>query len=238
MKQKRIAFDIETIGEDFDKMDETSQELLTKWIKTEARSEEAYEADVRAIKDNLGFSPLTGEIVAIGVLDIDTNEGGVYYQNLDDPTHDTHEEGIHFKAMDEKGILDYFWKIAGACTKIVSYNGRGFDVPFIDARSMKHGIKPSVNLMPPRFTESLHVDLMDKLSYYGTVRKKGSLHFWCRMLGIPSPKANGVSGDDVGKLFHDKEYFKIAKYNVDDIRATAELFKRWDECLNFNKRDY
>ncbi len=29
----RLIFDIETIGEDFDKLDKTTQDVLTKWIK-------------------------------------------------------------------------------------------------------------------------------------------------------------------------------------------------------------
>ena len=32
----KLAFDIETIGEDFDKLDETTQEVLTRWIKRDS----------------------------------------------------------------------------------------------------------------------------------------------------------------------------------------------------------
>jgi len=71
--------------------------------------------------------------------------------------------------------------------------------------------------------------LQDLLTFYGSVRKKGSLHLWSRALGIKSPKADGVTGDDVGRLFKEKKYLEIAKYNVGDIRATRELYKVWTQ---------
>jgi hypothetical protein len=64
------------------------------------------------------------------------------------------------------------------------------------------------------------------------LQKKGSLHLWSRIFGIESPKAFGVTGDDVGRLFNEKRYLDIAKYNVLDLKATRELFQRWNDYLN------
>ncbi|HRZ29970.1 MAG TPA: hypothetical protein P5052_04565 [Candidatus Paceibacterota bacterium] len=44
------------------------------------------------------------------------------------------------------------------------------------------------------------------------------------MLGIPSPKADGVKGDDVKMLFENQDYLTIAKYNTRDLIATKELY--------------
>ncbi|MFA5230556.1 MAG: hypothetical protein WC422_04195 [Candidatus Paceibacterota bacterium] len=44
------------------------------------------------------------------------------------------------------------------------------------------------------------------------------------MLGIDSPKAEGVKGDDVQELFQNQEYLKIAQYNTRDLVATKELY--------------
>jgi hypothetical protein len=52
-------------------------------------------------------------------------------------------------------------------------------------------------------------------------------------MGIKSPKADGVDGDDVGKLFKNKKYLEIAKYNAGDLIATAAVYKKWDECIRF-----
>jgi hypothetical protein len=54
-----LIFDIETIGENFDELDETSQEVLTRWIKKDATSEEQYQHSLESVKNGLGFSPLS-----------------------------------------------------------------------------------------------------------------------------------------------------------------------------------
>jgi hypothetical protein len=54
----------------------------------------------------------------------------------------------------------------------------------------------------------------------------------CRAFGIESPKAQGVSGDDVAGLFKEKKYFEIAEYNVGDLVATQKLYEYWKEFLS------
>ena len=68
---KKLVIDIETVGKDFDSLDETSKEYLLKF----AESAE----DIKAAREGLGFSPLTGEIVAIGKLNPDTSNGALYF---------------------------------------------------------------------------------------------------------------------------------------------------------------
>ena len=221
----KIVFDIETVGEDFEKLDQTSKDMLLRWAKDEG--------DEQEIKDGLGFSPLTGQIVAIGVMDVDSNDGAVYYQNPDKTEIDNFA-GLKLQPMTEKEMLEKFWDLAKRCDECISFNGRGFDVPFMLVRSAIHNIRPTINLMPPRYSSNaVHIDLLDQLTFYGSVRKKGNLHLWSRAFGIASPKAGGVSGDDVGKLFADKEFLKIAQYNVGDLKATAELYRYWNEFIRF-----
>lgn len=229
-----LVFDIETVGEDFDELDETTKENLTHWIKRTSNNDDEFKLSLEDIKNGLGFSPLTGQIVAIGVLDYSKDEGAVYYQAPGQNNEEIKEDGIKFKQTTEKEMLETFWRIAKKYDEFISFNGRGFDVPFIMARSAVHRIKPTKDLMSNRYLTSQkygahHVDLQDLLTFYGSVRKKGSLHLWSRALGIKSPKADGVTGDDVGRLFKEKKYLEIAKYNVGDIRATRELYKIWNE---------
>lgn len=237
----KLIFDIETVGDDFDSMDETTKDVLTKWIKKESDTEEDYQIALKDMKEGLGFSPLTGQIVAIGILDYEKNKGAVYYQAPGENAKETEENGFTFKPMDEKEMLENFWKGAGFYNEFVTFNGRGFDAPFLITRSAIHDITPSVNLMSNRYIESQrfgvkHIDLLDQLSFYGAVRKKGSLHTWSRAMGIQSPKANGVDGDDVARLFKEKKYLDIAKYNVGDLIATKNLYDKWDKYFrgNFN----
>lgn len=235
--KKKIVFDIETAGEDFDKMDELTREFLEKKAKAKTNSEEEFLREMEKAKEELVFSPLTSQIVAVGVLDADAKKGAVYFQNPEG-ADDFEEKGIKFKALSEKEILESFWKVVEHADEFVSFNGRGFDVPFLMIRSAIHKIRPSKNLLANRYMSmqpfgSKHVDLMDQLSFYGATWGKINLHLACRAFGIKSPKDEGVNGDDVTRLFGEGKYLDIARYNARDLFATCELYEYWDKYLRF-----
>ena len=224
-----LVFDIETIGVDFEKLDQFSKDYIAQWAETDEELEEA--------KDHLSFSPLTGEIVAIGIFNPETQKGAVYSQAPGASSLPKEiENGIILEIGDEKEILQKFWETVKSYETFVSFNGRAFDVPYLMIRSAIFGIKPSKNLMSNRYLNNQnygasHVDLLDQLTFYGAVRRKYSLHFWTKAFGIPSPKEGGVTGDDVKELFANKKYFEIAKYNLGDLKATSELYKKWQNYL-------
>jgi DNA polymerase elongation subunit (family B) len=237
-QSNKLVIDIETIGEDFDSLDHETKENLTRWIKKDSDSEDEYKIALEDLKNGLGFSPLTGEIVAIGLLDYHKNEGGVYYQAPGQKNEEIKEDGISFKQMTEEDMLRKFWELAERYQVFITFNGRAFDMPFIMARSAIKGIRPTKDLMRGRYLyqnnpDALHIDLLEQLSFYGATRRKGSLHLWSRAFDIPSPKSGGVTGDDVGPLFKKKKFLEIAKYNVGDIRATRLLYEKWEKYLAF-----
>ncbi len=234
----RLIFDIETIGKDFDTLDKTTQHSLTSWIKKEARDEDDYKKILDDLKDGLGFSALTGEIVALGVLDYDKNSGVVYFQAQDKEVGEFTKGNFKFKQATEKEMLEKFWQGVKNYEEFISFNGRGFDVPFILARSAKYGIRATKDLMSNRYLGMQkfgvkHIDLLDQLTFYGAVRRKGNLHLWCKLFNIKSPKAEGITGDDVQELFKNKEYEKIAEYNSWDLEATRELYNYWKNYIQF-----
>ena len=234
----KLVIDIETIGEDFGALDPTTQENLTCWIRREFDDEKEYETAFEELKNRMGFSPLTGEIVVIGVLDCEKNQGVVYFQAPGQKHPEHSEDGITFKQATEKEMLEKFWEGARQYNCFITFNGRSFDIPFLMIRSAVHGVRPSKDLMRGRYLyqqsqDAIHIDLYDQLSFYGAVRRKGSLHLWSRAFGIQSPKAGGITGDDVGRLFTEKKFLEIARYNVGDLRATKELYEKWETYLNF-----
>lgn len=234
----KIVFDIETAGEDFEKMDQNTKEFLEKKAKAKTDSTEQAEKEMEKVKNELVFSPLTSEIVAVGVLDADTKKGAVYYQSPEKETEEIEEKGVKLKVMSEKEILESFWKVAEKADEFVSFNGRGFDVPFLMIRSAIHKIRPSKNLLANRYMNlqprgSKHVDLMDQLNFYGAVWGRNNLHLACRAFGIKSPKEDGVDGDDVTRLFREGKCLDIARYNSRDLFSTCELFEYWDKYLRF-----
>lgn len=231
-----LILDIETVGEKFDEMDEITQHNLTRWIERESRSDEEHEAKLKDVKEGLGFSPLTGEVVAIGMLDVEKDAKVVYFQAPGEEYGRFEEDGVTYEQMTEAQMLGRFWNGANRYDEVVTFNGRGFDLPFLVVRSAVNGIRPSKDFMSNRYLSmqkfnAKHIDLQDQLTFYGSVQRKGSLHLWCRAFGIESPKSAGVDGDDVKELFETKRYKDIARYNVRDIIATRDLYVRWDKFI-------
>jgi predicted PolB exonuclease-like 3'-5' exonuclease len=233
--RKILAFDLEVVAFDFETYDEDIQTYLTKYAKTDEEKKAAIE--------NLVFNPFTSQIVAIGMLDVNEDKGCVLVNADKELKIESSKENINYICKDEKGIIETFWKTVKekGYNLYVTFNGREFDCPFIMLRSLILDVKPSENLMRGSdFTfRDYHVDLMKELTFNRHsptgARRKFSLDFYCRRLGIDSPKANGVQGEMVGELFRNNEYKLIADYCFGDVIATTELFKKWNEILNINK---
>jgi hypothetical protein len=236
ISNKKLIFDIETIGIKFDSLDKISQEYLLQYTENEEEEKET--------KERLSFYPLTGEIVAIGILNPDTNKGAIYIREIDSNSNSIkinklQEENldISIETGNEKEILEKFWTTVKSYNYFITFNGRIFDVPFLMIRSAILGLKPTKNLLSNRYLNlqkynAIHVDLLDQLTFYGSFRKKFNLHFWSKAFGLQSPKEAGITGDDVARLYKEGKLEEIAKYNLGDLRATKELYLKWDQYLN------
>ncbi|MAZ56708.1 hypothetical protein CL653_02875 [bacterium] len=223
-----LVFDIETVGENWRDLDESTQSVLTNWVDKTARSEEEHLAMITDVQNGLGFSPLTGMVVAIALYDIERGKGAVYYTGKGDEL-DEDLQNFKLKQRNESEMLKEFWEGAINYDTFVTFNGRSFDVPFLWHRSAVHGITPTKNLMESRYKSQQrtcrHVDLLDELTWYGVMNKRPNLHLFCRAYGINSPKDNGVTGDDITELFLKEKFRDIALYNIRDVIATTELYQ-------------
>ena len=221
----RIIFDIETIGQDFDSLDESQQEYFLRYVETEEEEER--------VRESLGLYPLTGEIVAIGMLNPDSMKGVVYFQAPKESFNPFEEDGIRFEIGTEKEILQRFWDVVKSYDQFITFNGRTFDCPFIRIRSAIHKLGPTRELMPNRYNGP-HIDLLDQLTFYGATKRRFSLDMWCKAFGIKSPKAEGITGLDVKRLFNEGRYLDIARYCLRDLYATRELLLYWERYLKFS----
>lgn len=226
---KRVVFDIETSGRDFDSLDEQQQDYLTRFAKTPE------ELEAEKLKVNL--YPYTAEVVCIGLLNVDSQNGEVLVQAPTGTQPWKSPDGnIAFIPGSERELIERFWDRIKNFDQIVTFNGRTFDGPFLHIRSAMLGVKASRNLLPYRYDANQHCDLLDQLTFYGAFRKF-SLDFICMAFGIDSPKRHGVTGLDVNALFREGRFREIAEYNALDIIATRNLFLAWDESMgHLNKR--
>lgn len=222
----KIIFDIETVGAQIESFDETTREYLLKYAKTDEEEQ--------LVRDSLSFYPVTAQIVTIAMLEVDSEKAFVIYQTSQQAPSKTVQDKVEYISVgNEKQLLELFWARVDKYDQFVTFNGRAFDCPFIMVRSAIHRLKASKNLMPDRFRSNAHIDLMEKLTFQGAVRKRFSLHMWCTAFGIKSPKEDGITGFDVKGLFEQGQYLDIARYCMSDVYATKELFGYWDNYINF-----
>jgi DNA polymerase elongation subunit (family B) len=219
----KIIVDIETIGIEFDSLDKKGKEYLLKYAENDEDKEKT--------KKTLGLYPLTGEIVAIGMLNPDTKKGIMLYQNGKQKSENFEENGIVYESGTETELLEKFWDFIKNYKQIITFNGRSFDIPYLMMRSAVKKVKPTRNFMGYRFDAREHCDLLDQLTFYGATRKY-NMDFYAKSFGIKSSKDEGIDGSMVNSLFKQEKYLDIARYCVRDLVTTEELYNVWSQYLN------
>ncbi len=224
--------DIETIGVPWKSLDEKTREYLQGRAPTEAEKE--------SVPHRLGLSPGTGRIIVIGMQNLDNGKGGVFVEGKSKGWVDGGPKGFSRFDGDERELLTEFWRMVKGGKRIVTYNGRQFDGPFMMIRSAMLGIMPSKNLAGYRYAVDPHCDIADLLKFQGAVRSSYSLDYWCRRFGITSPKEEGLDGSMVQDFYEKGKLEEIVEYCVRDVVATGELYLRLKETLLplFEKRSY
>lgn len=220
----RIVVDIETLAFPLETFDAAQQDYLLRFAESEEERAETIQ--------KLNLYPLTAQIIAIGMYNPETERGKILFQAEERVDTFSDDERVHYLSGNEQTMLATFWEDVAKYEQIITFNGRGFDGPFLMMRSAILGVRPSRNLLPYRFDPSQHCDLLEQFTFYGAIRKF-NLDFYCKAFGVDSPKSHGITGLDLGKLWEEKRFREIADYCLGDLKATAELFKRWEAYLKF-----
>ncbi len=220
----KIIIDIETVGFDFNSFEKKQQEYLLKFSETEEEIEET--------KNHLAFYPLTAKVVSIGMLNPKTGRGQVLFESSGEKIDNFEEGGFLYECGKEKEILEKFWEKVKKYDQVVTFNGRGFDIPFLMMRSSIHNIHPTRNLLGYRYSHKEHCDLLDQLTFYGAIRKF-NLDFYAKSFGVESSKDSGIDGSMVGELYKNKKYLDIARYCAKDLLTTKGIFEHWEKYLKF-----
>ncbi len=135
-------------------------------------------------------------------------------------------DAIILHGDDEAEILTEFWKLVkgNQMAKIVTFNGYGFDIPFINARSVLNGISPGtgINLNKWNMGRSNHFDIMQAMSMTGNF-KWVSLEMTARVLGVLVP-ADTIPSADMPKLFKEGDWASIVKHNKHDLEMTEAIY--------------
>lgn len=225
-----LVFDIETVGTDFENLSETQQEFLLRYAEQESESAKK-ESMIENAKRCLSLYPFTAKIVCLAMMNTETQRTLVLFDNQEQESWKAEEENVKYQSSTEEEIISMFWKYSSKAEKLISFNGRGFDLPFILMRSAMLKLKPTRNFLKNRYDSANHVDLLEQFTFHG-LTKKFNLDFYCHAFGVQSPKENGITGMDVKELYKAGRTKDIAIYCGRDVKATYQLYKIWDEFLN------
>lgn len=113
----------------------------------------------------------------------------------------------------EQMLIAQFLDMLAKTPLLVSYNGRGFDLPVLMLRAMKYNLnahafyeennfeanKSKWENYKQRFSEKFHIDLLDSLSMFSPARSS-RLDSICALLGLPGKY--DMSGSEVASLYY------------------------------------
>jgi 3'-5' exonuclease len=125
---------------------------------------------------------------------------------------------------DEPALLARTWdRLAGAL--LVTFHGKGFDLPVLELRSLKHGV-PVPSWFPGRRGGGVaeHLDVKDLLTGDGAA-VAAPLDLYAKLVGLPGKE--DVAGEDVQSLYSAGALERIAAYCMTDVVQTWLLYLRW-----------
>lgn len=161
-----------------------------------------------------GLSAVTGRIVCIGAV----HKGGEQT----------------WCGEDEAELLHLFFEYVSALGEPVTFVGHaisGFDLPFLRQRAIVHRRKAPLSLRKAWSAKPWDVEHVgDTMTAWSPDRdKRISLDRLCRLLGIPSPKADGMDGSQVYGLWQQGRLQEISNYCLADCRAALACYERIQE---------
>src|SRR4051812_7503913 len=130
----------------------------------------------------------------------------------------------HFRPRE---IVKKFWFGVEFYTKakLVTFNGRGFDMPMLELAAFRHGLtlRDYCQRNRNRFGGN-HLDLLDWLTNYGACRLVGGLNLLAKMLGKPGKME--VAGDQVYRMVQEGKLQEVNDYCTFDTLDTYFVFLR------------
>ena len=161
------------------------------------------------------FIPVSFQIpVGVCVLRVGTDFGLQAITCLDAP---------HFRPRE---IVKKFWSGLQSYTrtKLVTFNGRSFDMPLLELAAFRYGYCARDYCQNSRNRFNGPIDLMDWMTNFGAYRFTGGLDLLAKMLGLPGKME--VSGDQVYPMYLDGKLQEINDYCLCDTLDTYFVFLR------------
>jgi len=216
---KYLVFDVESVAD---------PELVAKlkYPNLDITPNEA----VRAFRDELlekndtDFIPYPYQLpISIAIAKVDTEFRLLDLVSLDEPKYRPHI------------MTDLFWRGWQAYNQptLVTFNGRGFDLPLLELAAFRYGISipawfalraKTYDQPRNRYNTEAHFDLCDVLTNFGATRMAGGLNLTANLLGKPGKME--TQGCMVQDLHEQGELERINNYCRCDVLDTYFVFLR------------
>jgi predicted PolB exonuclease-like 3'-5' exonuclease len=213
----KLVFNIETVADpelpvelvpsEIDRSTIAPHKGLKDPLKQAAFIEGKYQESLAKREEEIaGFSlrPLTSKIVAIS------------YKQDDKEIVDL------IGNVDELSILIEFKKAFDGTQRLVSFNGKEFDIIHLTIAYLRNRLS-----LPFSYRESIskyddiyHVDIYGVLSQFG-IHRKGRLRDWCIRFGIEPPFG---AGELVKGWYEQNDFESIRHHCHDNVEKTSELY--------------
>ncbi|MBL6665251.1 MAG: 3'-5' exonuclease [Rickettsiales bacterium] len=221
--QNLFIFDIETIpdvdsGANLLDMKDSSKEEIR-----EAMSK--YHLDITDGRSDFLRQPFH-KIVAISFVECEIVrdfDGGEFYRIVDV------RSGGDLMADEADLVRGFFGHLKKKLSRLVSFNGRSFDLPVLKYRAMKHGVEcgwlykngDKWNNYNQRYSLDWHCDLAEAFSDFGASARV-KMNELCSVFNLPGKI--GVDGSKVSEMYDNNQLKEIRDYCETDVLNTYLLY--------------
>lgn len=139
-------------------------------------------------------------------------------------------ESLALNDYSEETLVREFWsRVDRFQGCMVTFNGRGFDLPVLELAALRHGIAApryfdDGKSPRSRYAPQRHLDLYDFLTNYGATTLRGGLDLLLKMIGMPGK--TGIDGSMVQDYYEAGRLDEIHRYCRADVVRTYFLFLR------------
>jgi len=225
--QNLFVFDIETVPDT-----EAVTNLIGDGVGTSVTERraalDAYHLDITGGKNAFPRQPFH-KVVAVSFLAAEIETSG---------RHETYylkelRSGGKTNSPEKDLITGFFKWIDQRRPRLVSYNGRGFDIPVLRHRAMVHGVQAPAfhdtsnkwENYTSRYAQDWHCDLQEALTDFGAASRGLKLNEICAVLGFPGKV--GVDGSQVAPMYDDGKISEIRAYCETDVLNTYLVYLRY-----------
>lgn len=235
MKNNVLVFDVETIAD----LTAANGDAIAALASGREMTAEAYG----------GLCPPLARVVCLAWFDLGTRKlGAVFDRSLcgaPPPASIVVESGGETRTLTpcdlqgcegEADLLSRFGRLVERHlgqpnAQLVTFNGRGFDLPVLIHRSIKHGVAAGRELLMKamaenRYRPQMHLDLLDVVTFYGAA-PRFPLAAYTLGYGWRSPKED-MHGSEVGGAVKAGRLLEVVRYCAGDVLATSHVYA----CIN------